>query len=52
MARFNYFQAEQIAPQQQATEAARPAAPINALQFFDDETAEQKAWTGVVDNVM
>ena len=52
MAEFQYYQAEEKVNPQQETQAATPAAPPNALQFFDDAQAGAQAWTGVADVAM
>ena len=52
MARFQYYKAEEKPTPQQETQAATPAPPPNALQFFDDQTAPQQAWTGAIDVAM
>ncbi len=52
MAEFQYYRGEEKVTSQQAVKAADPAPPLNALQFFDDETASQQAWSSFADMAM
>ena len=52
MAEFQYYRGEEKVTSQQAVKAADPAPPPNALQFFDDETAPQQAWSNFADMAM
>jgi len=52
MPNFQYYQGEEKPTPQRETQTATPAAPPNALQFFDDAQAGAQAWSGVVDVAM